>query len=161
MGRQFSLVDDLPPISLLAPAADAAGRTSPFRSVKAAAKSYVVVRINQGSATPVLLTVLQGQDVSGTGSKPVNAMPIWLNNNTATSDAFVVQTPGANFTTDATLAEKIVVFEVLPEAAMDLANAFRSLAVETGASNVANITVAELQLTVEYKGASPLSTYIN
>ena len=162
MPRNFSLVAEMPPISLLAPAADAAGRTSAFRSIKGADKAYIVVRINQGNAAEVTLTPLQGTDVAGDGSAGLTAaVPIWLNDNTGTSDTFVQQTAGTSFTTDATLAEKIVIFEVLPEAALNLAGGYRSLAVSTSASNAANITSAELLLCTDYQGASPLSSYVN
>lgn len=161
MSRQFNLIYCLPLVSLLAPAADAAGRASAFRSLKAACKAYIVVRINQGNAATVTLTPLQGQDVSGTGSKAVNALPIWLNNSTATSDAYVQQPAAASFTTDATIAEKIVIFEVLPEAAMDMVNGFRSISVTTGASNAANITSAELLIETDMPGNLPPSSYVN
>lgn len=159
--RQFNLVYELPIVSLLAPAADAAGRSSSFRSIKAAAKAYIVVRVNQGNAATVTLTPQQGQDVSGTNAKAMNAMPIWLCNAAGASDAYVPQTPAASFTTDATLAEKIVIFEVLPEASMDMANAFRSVNVSTGASNVANITSAELLVGTDMPGNPPPSTFNN
>lgn len=159
--RQFSMVAELPPVSLLVPAADAAGRASSYRSLKNADKAYVVFHINQGNAATVLLSVLQGKDVSGTGSKAIAASPIWLNNDTSLSDAFVAQTPGATFTTDATLKDKIVIFEIEPEAALDVANGFRSIAGSTGASNAANITEAKVHIVNNYKQATPPSSYTN
>jgi hypothetical protein len=44
---------------------------------------------------------------------------------------------------------------------MDVANGFRSIAIQTGASNAANITRAELFVLGSYQGASPPSTYTN
>ena len=162
MARQFSLPYQLPPVSLLAPAADAAGRTSSYRSLKNALKAYVIAEVNQGNAATVLLTLLQAKDVSGTGSKALTGVvPIWLENNTATSDALVSQAAAVNFTTDATTNNKIVVFEITPEQCMDLANGFRSIAISTGASNAANITRAELLILGSYQGSSQPSTYTN
>lgn len=162
MARQFSLPYQLPPVSLLPPAADAAGRTSAYRSLKNAMKAYVIAEVNQGNAATVLLTLLQGKDVSGTGSKAITGVvPIWLENNTTLSDALVSQAAALNFTTDATLNNKIVVFEIVPEQCMDVVNGFRSIAISTGASNAANITRAELLVLESYQGISQPSTYTN
>lgn len=161
MARQFSMPYQIPPVSLLAPAADAAGRTSPYRSLKNAMKAYVVVHINQGNAATVLLSVLQAQDVSGTGSKAVGAMPIWLTADTATSDALVVQTPLNTFTTSATLKDKIVVFEITPEQVMDVTGGFRAIAVSTGASSAANIPEAKLYVLGSFQQATMPSTLTN
>ena len=103
--------------------------------------------VNQGNVAQVTLSILQGQDMLGTGSKAVGVMPTWLCAATATSDALAVQTPGATFQTSAsTVADKIVVFEITPEMCMDLVNGFHTIAVQTSASNAANITEAELFL---------------
>jgi hypothetical protein len=162
MARQFSLPYQIPPVSLLAPAADAAGRTSSYRSLKNALKAYVVAEVNQGNAATVLLTLLQAKDVSGTGSKALTGVvPIWLDNDTSVSDALVAQVAALNFTTDASLKNKIVVFEITPEQALDVANGFRSIAISTGASNAANITRAELFVLGAFEGASQPSTYTN
>ena len=59
----------IPPVSLLPPAADAAGRTSSYRDLTNALKAYVVARVNQGNAAQVTFSILQGQDVLGTGAK--------------------------------------------------------------------------------------------
>jgi len=153
------MIYEMPPVSFLAAATDAAGRTSPFRSLKHSVKAYAICKVTQGNAAPVTFSILQGQDVSGTGAKPASAMPIWLCDNTAGSDAFVLQTPGASFTTDATLAEKIVVFEILPEAALDTTNAFKTLAVQTSASNAANVTHATLHVVSDMPGQNIATTY--
>jgi hypothetical protein len=159
MARQFSLVAQIPPVMLLAPAADAAGRSSPFRSLRNALKAYVVVHINQGNAATVLLSVLQATNVAGASSKAVTAVPIWSNNNTATNDTLAARTAAATFTTDAGTNDKIVVFEITPESCMDLANGFDCLAVSTGASNVANITEAQLHILNSFQGGTPVNSY--
>jgi hypothetical protein len=162
MARNFSLPYQIPPVALLPPAADAAGRTSGYRNIRSVDKAYIVVHLNQGNAAVVTLTPLQGQDVSGTGSKGLSAaVPIWLMEPTSTTDALVAQTAGTSFTTDATVADKIVIFEITPEACMDIPNAFRSLAVSTSASNAANITEAKLWLVTDYAQATPPTTYSN
>lgn len=161
MARQISMPYQFPPVALLAPAADAAGRTSSYRTLKNALKAWVVVHVNQGNAATVLLSILQAKDVSGTSSKAINAVPIWASANTGSSDAMVSQTAGATFTTDAGTNDKIVVFEILPEAALDEANGFVTIAVSTGASNAANITEAELFVLERIQGVSQPTTTAN
>ena len=160
MARQISMPYQFPPVALLPPAADAGGRTSAYRDLANALKAWVVVHVNQGNAAQVTLSILQGQDVSGTGSKAVGVMPIWLTAATATSDALAVQTAAATFQTSAGTADKIVVFEITPEMCMDLVNGFHTIAVQTSASNAANITEAELFIYGSYQGASEPSTFL-
>lgn len=160
MSIQFSVPYQIPPVSLLAPAADAAGRTSAYRSLANAQKAWVVAHVNQGNAATVALTLKQAQDTAGTGAKVISAtMPIFLQADTATSDANAQQTAAANFTTDATVKDKIVIFEILPEAVLDIANGFKAIAITTGASNAANITEAELFVLRADQAASAPSTY--
>jgi hypothetical protein len=149
----------IPPVSLLPPAADAAGRTSSFRDLTNALKAYIVARVNQGNAAQVTFNVLQGQDVLGTNAKAVGSMPVWLNAATASSDALAVQAAAASFQPSATVADKIVVFEIVPEMCMDLVNGFRTLAIQTSASNAANVTSAELFVLGAYQGASAPTSY--
>ena len=160
MARQISMPYQFPPVGLLPPAADAAGRTSAYRDLANALKAWVVVHVNQGNAAQVTLSILQGQDVSGTGSKAVGVMPIWLTAATATSDALAVQTAAATFQTSAGTTDKIVVFEITPEMCMDLVNGFHTIAVQTSASNAANITEAEVFIYGSYQGASEPSTFL-
>ena len=160
MARQISMPYQFPPVGLLPPAADAAGRTSAYRDLANALKAWVVVHVNQGNAAQVTLSILQGQDTSGTGSKAVGVMPIWLTAATATSDALAVQTAAATFQTSAGTTDKIVVFEITPEMCMDLVNGFHTIAVQTSASNAANITEAELFIYGSYQGASEPSTFL-
>ena len=160
MARQISMPYQFPPVGLLPPAADAAGRTSAYHDLQNALKAWVVVHVNQGNAAQVTLSILQGQDTSGTGGKAVGVMPTWLVAATATADGLVVQTPGATFQTSATVADKLVIFEIVPEACMDMVNAFHTIAVQTSASNAANITEAELFIYGSYQGASEPSTFL-
>ena len=160
MARQFSMPYTIPPVGLLPPAADAGGRTSSYRDLLNAMKAYVVVHINQGNAAQVTLSILQAQDVSGTNSKATGVVPIWLTADTSASDALAVQTAAATFTSSATLKDKIVVFEITPEACLDVANGFHTIGVSTGASNAANITEAELFILGSYQGASAPSSFV-
>ena len=160
MARQLSMVAQFPPINLLPPAADAAGRTSSYRSLRNAEKAWIIARVNQGNAATVLLSPLQAKDTGGTGSKAVSAVPIWLNNDDSVSDALVAQAAAATFVTDATTKGKIVVFEITPESAMDVNNGFNHIGISTGASNAANITDALLVLWGTYQQAVQPTSYV-
>jgi hypothetical protein len=150
-----------PPVNLLPPAADAAGRTSTYASLKNALKAFVVVTVNQGNAATVGISLLQGKDVSGTGSKAISATPIYLTADASTSDLLVAQAAAASFTTSATTKTKVVLFEIVPEQVLDVANGFKTIAVQTGASNAANITTATIHVVGAVQGATIPSTLTN
>jgi hypothetical protein len=150
---RINIPENLLPYHLLAPAADAAGRTSAYLSMKNVVKGWVVVYIDQGAANTVLLTLLQATAVAGTGSKAVAATRIW----TKLDEAFTVflkQTEAATFTTDAAVKKKFVIFEIDPVKIMDIANDFDCIAVSTGASAAGNITSATLWIQPKHQGAS-------
>lgn len=156
MSKQFSFCYQAPPVGLLPPAADSAGRTGPYKSLRnVSGKVAVVCRINQGAATPIQFSILQAKDSSGTGSKAINAVPIFYNADTTASDTLSGQTAAANFTTDAATKDKIVVFEFEPADGLDLANGFNHIAVETGASAAGNVTSAHMEAIGRYQGATP------
>lgn len=155
MARQFSLPEILPPVSLLTPAADAGGRTSRYVKVGKADKAWIVCHVNQGNAAQVTLTPLQAQDTSGTGSKAITATQIWTDLDEATLDLFTKQASAANFQTDVATKDKIVVFEISPQDCMDMANGFNTIAVQTSASNAANITQAAIYPLARFQQAQP------
>lgn len=144
-------------ISLLANAADAAGRTSTnYASLKHALKVTVIVHVNQGNAATAAISLLQATAVAGTGSKAGPTASIWTNQDAQTADAFTKQSDAASFTTSAAVKDKIVVFEFVP-AAMDVANGFDCIGVSTGASHAANITSAMVIIHSAYGQAAPPS----
>ncbi|HVB67969.1 MAG TPA: hypothetical protein VNE67_08960 [Acetobacteraceae bacterium] len=165
MARQFRLWENGQVVSLLAPAADAGGRTSAYVSVKNAHKAFVVCLVNQGSATTVVLSPLQATDNAGTNSKAITSAPIVADVNTGSSDALVAQVAAASFTTDAGTNNKLVIFEIDPVESMDLNNTavgpFQHIAIQTGASNAANITAAVLvSLPLRYAQQVPPSVNV-
>lgn len=129
--------------NLLAPATDAAGRTGTYKSLKHALRASIVFKVNQGNSATILVTPLQASAVAGTGSKALSAdVPIFVKD----SDAAGVWTrvaDGKNYTTSAGTTIKYVRFDIDP-AKLDVANSFDCITVSTGASNVANITSADL-----------------
>jgi hypothetical protein len=162
MAKQFSLPAEANIVQALNPAADAAGRAGAYVSLKNAHKAYVIFHVTQGNATTVQCSINQAQDVSGAGAKAIGATPIWSNLDQSTGDALTSRPPAANYTTDAALKNKIVVFEIVPEAVMDTGNGFRTIAAVTGASNAANITQALfVVIPARYQQATPPSLLTN
>lgn len=124
----------------LVPAADAAGRTSDWVSMKNVGRMFVICYLDQGNAAQVTFTLLQATLVDGTGSKAItNDCPIWVNQDLATSDVLTRTTDAKVFQTSTAVKNKMVVFQVDPSA-LDVNNDFDCLAVSTSASNAANIT---------------------
>ena len=162
MASSFSLAQQAQIVSALAPAADAAGRTGAYVTLKNAHKAFIVVHIAQGNAATVGLTLLQATAVAGTGSKALSAnQRIWAALDVGTTDALVRQADAASFTTDAALKNKLVLFEVDP-ASLDTANGYDCIAVVTGASNVANITAALYELMpLRFDGNPPPSAIVD
>ncbi len=158
---KFCLPEELKLGNALAPAADAAGRTSAYVTLKNVFRAYIVVHITQGNAATIALTVNQASAVAGTGAKAItNAVRIWSNLDTAASDALVSRTAAVSYTTDAGVKLKQVIFEIEP-VALDLDNGFDCLSVTTGASNAANITAAQFLLDINYEGATPPSAVVD
>lgn len=155
------LPEDMKIVTALAPAADAAGRTGAYISLKNANRAFVVVNITQGNAATVQLNILQATAVAGTGAKTItNAVPIWADLDAAASDALARATDAVNYTTDAGVKNKVVVFLIDPTT-LDINNGFDCIAVQTGASNVANITQAMYFVDAKFKQAIPLSVVVD
>jgi hypothetical protein len=142
-------------VSLLKPAADAGGRTSTYITLANAQKAYIVCYVTQGNAATVALTPLQAQDASGTNSKGLtqNApIAVNLDCDTVPSDVLTIAAAATSYTTDAGTKTKMVIFEIDPIESMDINSTtlnasgvpqgFNHLAIQTGASNAANITSA-------------------
>lgn len=161
MSASFSLYVQAPPVGVLPAAADAAGRTSGYRSLRNILdKVALVCRVNQGNAAQVTFTPMQAQDDLGTGAKPLaNPVPIFYNADTASSDVLVPQTFASNFQTDANVADKIVIFE-FQVSELDIANGYGHIAIQTSASNAANVTSAEIIGRLRYQQQVPPSTLV-
>lgn len=142
----FFLPGNLAIEHLLAPAADAGGRTGTvYADLGDCQKAWLVVYINQGNAATVQLDPKQATAAAGTGTKALtNNVPIDTVLDMAAGTAWTRQTAAKTYTTDAGVKIKCIVFEIIPEIALDVAGGFRYINVTTGASNAANITSAFL-----------------
>jgi hypothetical protein len=151
----FHLPEHTKTTILLKPAADAAGRTGRYVSLKDAVRAWIIVTMDQGNAATVALTPKQATAVAGTGVKNlVNAVPVWACLDVATSDALARATDATSYTTDAGVKEKVVVFQI-ETAALDVSGGFDCITVATGASNAANITSAVIVVEERYRQVTP------
>lgn len=161
MSYPFSLAQMGKLVEILAPAADAAGRTGTGFSLKNAHKAWLLVHITQGNAATILLTPQQCTTVAGAGAKAIPATRIWANLDTSVNDTLVQAADAANYTTDAAVKNKIVLFEIDPSY-LDVAGGFDCIRLNTGASNAANITQAMgLLLPLRYDEATPISARVD
>ena len=143
-------------VEILAPATDAAGRTGSYISLKNARRCTFVFHVTQGNAATILISLLQATAVAGTGSKVFTAtVPVWSNLDEAATDTLVRRTDAVNYTTDAGVKHKCVIFQIDAGLHMDTANAFDCLTISTGASNAANLTEARAYLEYDYEQATP------
>jgi len=168
MARQFRLWEHAQVVNLLPNAADAAGRTSGYISVAYGHKVFIVCEVNQGNAAQVTFTPLQATNSAGANAKAIGSAPIAANPNTAISggsDQFTFPAAAANYQTDVGINNKIVIFEIDPAEVMDINNtavgAFNHIAIQTSASNAANITSARAIVTpLRDARQNPPTTYV-
>jgi len=149
-------------VDVMSPATDAAGRASDAISLKNCTGSVIVeASITQGNSATVALTLEQCTAVAGTGNKALTVnVPIYVNQDVATSDVLTRAADGVAFTTSAATTRKVVRFVVDP-ATLDIAGGFDCLRITTGASNVANITSARIITFPTYPGTPQSSARVN
>lgn len=163
----FRLPEEAKIVEGLNPATDAAGRIGYYITTKNAGKVFIVCHLTQGNAATVQFSVNQATSGAGTttgaGAKALsNPVPIWYNLDTSLSDTLVLQAAAVNFTPDAFLKNKLVVFEIQPEVALDLVGGFKDIAIQTGPSNAGNITEALYYVMDErYSGSNPPTAFVD
>jgi len=136
--------------------------TGAYVSLRDAEACFLLAHINQANAATVAITIEQATDVAGTGSKVItNAVPIWVDQDCAATDALIRQVDAVFFTTSATLKRKLVIFQIDPSH-LDMNNGFDCITVKTAASDVSNITAAQYILSdLRYGGSTPPSDIID
>jgi hypothetical protein len=162
MSTTFNLLDDAKIVELLTPATDAAGRTGAWINGKLARKAFIRCHLAQGNAATVQFSIQQATSSAGAGAKVITTnVRIASNLDTSVNDNLVARAAGVNYTTDAGVKNKQVVFEVDLLTVLDLANGFTWFTIVTGASNVANVTEAEAVLVgLRYHEAPPPSMVV-
>jgi len=156
MSVSFTIPQGLVPIGALKPAADAAGRSGRWISLKNAEKAWVVIYVDQGNAATIQLDLDQATAVAGTGAKQISGnVQIFTDLDVATNGGtYTRQSDAKTYTTDAALKEKVVVLQIDPAQVFDTGNNFDCIRVKTGASNAANITSAVYYVVPKYAAAA-------
>lgn len=147
------LVENFKIVEAIEPKTDAAGTTGDYVSLKNVHLAFIVLHITQGNAATIAISVNEATAVLPSGAVAIAAtFPIWSNLDCAASDTLVRRTDAANYTTDAGVKHKQVIFQIDPRI---LSAGFDCIAVVTGASNAGNIVEAQYLLYERYQGATP------
>lgn len=135
------------------------GFTCDYVSLKNVNKAWILVELTQAVGHATAITPEQATDVSNSQSDLkvlTNEVPIWANEDTATSDTLVKQTDAKNYSVTNDIKNKQIIFEIDPAIALDVNENFDCLTVvvadSSEASNIASITYI---LDVKYKEDTP------
>lgn len=132
-------------------------------SLKNVHRAFIYCIIEQGAdATQTTWTLQQSTgnagSAAGTGEKALtNNVNIWYNENCALNNVLTQGTAAKTYQTDANQSRtKLVVFDIVPEQCMDLANNFDCIVVNASDPAAANVAAAFAVLVPERY--SPLPT---
>jgi len=134
------------------------GLTTDYVSMKNYARATVVLSLTQSTGHATQILPKQATAVAGTSAKAfTNVLPIWHNENVATSDTLTRQTNAVSFTPAATATGMDVVFQIDADK-LDMANGFDCLNFVLADSSVsANIASCVAYLEPRYPQANPPS----
>lgn len=160
----MNLVQETKQVVALSPVTTNAANTGDYVSLKNAGMAFVEVFLTQAAAHATVISIEQATVVAGTDSKVItNAVPIWANEDIASSDTLTRETTDAvNYTVDADIKNKHIVFQIDP-ATLDLANGFDCITVKTSASSEAtNFVCAKYTLSgYRYQGDNTPSAIVD
>ena len=158
----MNLYEDYKVVQAFEPKTTNAAISSNYLTLKDAITATVIVNLAQGVGNATQVSLYQAKDVSGTGAKPLlNNVPIWVNEDTGTSDALVRESDGVSYTVANTAKNKQIIFHVDPPK-LDLNNGYPCLGVKIGASSQAtNFAFGEFILEMKYGQADPPSVLVD
>lgn len=138
------------------------GVTCDYVSLKNVVKAWIVASFTQAAAHATGIDPKQATAVAGTSAKVfANVLPIWANEDTATSDTLVRQTSAITYNVTADIKKKMVVFEIDP-ALLDVDNGFDVLGCTVDDSGEATDFVHVLYvLQTKYPQATPPSAIVD
>lgn len=136
--------------------------TGDYVNLKHAHNCFILVHVAQGNAAQMAITVEQATTVAGGGTTAITkVVPIWANEDQATSDTLVRQTDAVSFTLSVATTQKLVIFQVDPQT-LNIADGFDCITVKTAASHADNLTSALYILApLRIAGATPPSAIID
>lgn len=135
---------------------DGAARTSDVICLKNVKRCWVVLGSSGGAAAAVTWALQQATDVAaGTNKAVANAVPLWHNADTSTSDTLTKATAAVSKATAAAALPTLTVFQVDPSQ-LDVANGYDCLYVTTLGANALNLLAGYALCEMRYEGdASP------
>lgn len=111
-------------VQAIQPRTSNAGITCDYVSLKNVQKAWILVEMTQAVGHATGIDPKQATAVAGTSAKAfTNTLPIWANEDTATSDTLVKQTDAVTYNVTNDIKNKMVIFQIDP-IKMDLANDF-------------------------------------
>jgi len=134
---------------------DVVGAAPHILSLKNAHMAYIVAVIQQGDVATTTLTPMQAASVAGVTKALTNTVPIAACLDYATSDELVATTAAKSYALDAALKKKIVIFAIDPLNALDQANEYDCITLDTSTSHANNIVAGLLFVVPRYN--PPLS----
>lgn len=148
--QDFKLVTGTPPVTTNG------GVTCDYVSLKNINMAWIEMDFTQAVAHATVITINKATAVAGTGVTPITSVvPIWLNDDTATTDTLVAQTAAVNFTLTADTNPKKVVFQIDP-ASLVVGSGFDCIGVViTTSGQATNFVNVNYILDTSYKQATP------
>ncbi len=148
-------VDKLQVVQAINPKTNAGGATGTYISLKNVIKCLVVVHCTDATTDTTAITLEQSTAVAGSGHTAITqVVPIWSNLDCSTSNTLTSRTAAVSYTTNASVKNKIVVFQVDPiklDAGYDVVN------VVVGGSSASNSISAVYLLEMRYSGADVIA----
>ena len=138
-------------VTALAPVTTNSATEGDYVSLRNAKRCSVVVSLTQAATHATAITIEQATVVAGTDSKAISVVvPIWANEDVATTDTLVRQTDAVSYTVDTAATNKLVIFQIDPST-LDVANGFDCINVQLAASSEAtNFVSANYFLEAKY-----------
>jgi len=122
----------------LAPVTTNAAKTADYINMALGIRLCVIVALTQAVAHATQITLRQAQDNTGMGLKDLaNNVPIWANEDIASSDALVKQSDGISHSVANDVKNKKIIFQVEGDD-LDMKNGFDHLTVLVSASSQAS-----------------------
>jgi hypothetical protein len=134
--------------------------STPFVSLKNCHMAWLVLQITHAAGHATAISLLKSAVVAGTTPVVFTAVteicPIWANEATATNDRLVKQTSACNYSMDAQISKKMIVFQVDPGNLGLLAGVpYDCVGFRVGAGGGATDFIAGLWV-LEYRNAGPV-----
>jgi hypothetical protein len=141
--------EGLKPIMAIEPQHGAA-ITGEYINLKNIQELYILVASAGGNALTTAITIEKATGDAAGNIAITEAVPIWSNLDTDTSDLLVRRTDAVSYTTDAGTTHKLIVFKIDPD---KLGATYTWLVVKTGASHADNVTCAIYLANLKQKSA--------